>query len=90
MYVPGLRMHNRCCAEHSVASLEKEGVGSQVSPGFKANAKPTDDRLLWRKEAMRVAFVSDTQTINFNGSFTKHLIKHCSRCLIKPPLQQII
>lgn len=62
---------------HTGTLLEEGDTGCSVSPGSKANAKPTDDKLLWRKEMMRMIFVSEasllmiTQTINFHGSAYK-------------------
>lgn len=70
-------MHIRRCATHTGTLLEEGGIGCSVSPGIKANAKPTGDKLLWRKEMMRMTFVSEAsllmiiQTINFNGSTYK-------------------
>lgn len=59
MYVTGLRMHLRCGARHRGALLEEGGIGYSESPGSEAKTEPTCDKLLWRKQMMRMTFVSE-------------------------------
>lgn len=62
---------------HMSTLLEEGEAHSSVSPGSKANAQPTDNKLLWRKGMMRMIFFSEAsllminQTINFHGSAYK-------------------
>ena len=80
MQVTGPRIHIRCCAEHRGALLGEGSMGCSVSPGSEVNAKPTHNKLLWRKLMMRMPFVSEASLLMITQLI---LMVVPTKCLIK-------